>query len=97
MRADFARKLTLEEVARRVATSPRQLRRAFSEVGGTSFSTHLTELRMERAAELLAAGDLPVKEIAREVGYQEASQFTKAFKRRHHATPSEFRTKRRGA
>lgn len=93
--AEFSRPLTTEEVARRVATSPRQLRRSFSEVGGTSFRSYVRRVRMLRAAHLLAATDLPVSEIARRVGYREPSQFTKAFKRTYGATPSDLRDRRR--
>jgi AraC-like DNA-binding protein len=60
VRAEFGRPLTLEEVARRLATSPRQLRRIFTEAGGKSFRSLLTEVRMDRAAELLEATDLSV-------------------------------------
>lgn len=96
VRAEFARPLTLEEVARRLATSPRQLRRIFTEAGGKSFRSLLTEVRMDRAAELLEATDLSVSDVGRRVGYREAGQFTKAFKRAHGAPPSEFRARRRG-
>jgi len=89
--AEFQRPLTAEEVARRVAVSPRHLRRVFSEVYETSFRSYLAQVRMLRAAELVACSDLPIGEIARRVGYREPSQFTKAFKRAHGATPSDAR------
>ena len=91
MDAELAGPITADEVARRVASSPRQLRRAFSEIRGMSFRSFLTRARMARAAELLVSTDIPVKEVARRVGYQEPSQFTKAFKRVYGVTPSEFR------
>ena len=94
--AEFARPITAEEVARRVATSPRQLRRAFSEISGDSFRVYLRQVRMARAADLLGATDMPVGEVARRVGYHEPSQFTKAFKRTYRSTPSELRRSRRG-
>jgi AraC family transcriptional regulator of adaptative response / methylphosphotriester-DNA alkyltransferase methyltransferase len=96
VREDVASSLTLDEVARRVATSPRQLRRAFAEVGGTSFRSYVLATRMARAAELLATSDLPVAEVGRRVGYLQPGQFAKAFKRAHGATPSEFRSARAG-
>ena len=94
--AEFARPITAEEVARRVATSPRQLRRAFSEISGDSFRVYLRRVRMACAADLLGATDMPVGEVARRVGYHEPSQFTKAFKRTYRSTPSELRRSRRG-
>jgi len=89
--AEFTRPLTAAEVARQVASSPRQLRRAFAEVGGTSFRSYVNEVRMKRAAELVASTDMPVKEVARRVGYRQPSQFTKAFKRSFTTTPSQLR------
>jgi AraC family transcriptional regulator of adaptative response / methylphosphotriester-DNA alkyltransferase methyltransferase len=95
--AEFPRPITVYEVARRVATSPRQLHRAFSEVGGVSFRSFLMSVRMAHAAELLAATDVPVAEVGRRVGYRQPGQFTKAFKRTHGETPSRFRAQRRGS
>jgi transcriptional regulator GlxA family with amidase domain len=89
---DLARPLTVDEVARRVATSPRQLRRSFAESGGVSFRAFVTNLRMRRAAALLLTTDVPVTEVAYTVGYRDASQFTKAFKRAHGRSPTQWRS-----
>ena len=88
---EYASELVLEDIARRVASSRRQLQRAFDEVGHTSFRTYLTNYRMDRAAELLADTDLPEREVADAVGYRQPAQFAKAFRRRHGCSPSEFR------
>jgi AraC family transcriptional regulator, regulatory protein of adaptative response / methylphosphotriester-DNA alkyltransferase methyltransferase len=95
VRAELARPITLTEVSRRVASSPRQVRRAFAEIGGTTFRAFLAEVRMRRAAELLTATDMSVGEVARQVGYREPSRFTKAFKRTYGLTPSRFRETQR--
>jgi two-component system, response regulator YesN len=96
MSSEFSRPYKVEDVARRVATSPRQLQRVFAEVHGLGFRAYLRGIRMCRAAELLATTDLPVKEVAQRVGYRDASQFSKAFKRTRGVTPSEARAARRG-
>lgn len=93
--ADFSRPISVEEVARRTVSSPRQLRRAFSLVGGVSYRSVLARVRMRHAADLLASTDVAINEVARRVGYHEPSQFTKAFRRVHGRTPSEFRAMRR--
>jgi transcriptional regulator GlxA family with amidase domain len=89
--AEFASDLSLDAIARRVASSRRQLQRAYSEIGGTTFREHLTAIRMERAAEMLRHGDLPVREVANRVGYRQPAQFAKAFRRHHGIAPSDFR------
>ena len=83
--------LSLASVAREIATSRRQLQRAFAEAGDTSFSRELQRLRMARAAQLLLDGSLPVQQVAAAVGYRQAAQFAKVFRRHHGVTPSSFR------
>ena len=94
---EFATELSLDDIARRVASSRRQLQRAYSEIGETTFRDHLTKVRMERAAEMLAARGLTVREVAYRVGYRQPAQFAKAFRRHHGASPSDFRAARRVA
>lgn len=92
---EYASDLVLDEVARRVATSRRQLQRAYAEVGRTTFREHLTAVRMERAGDLLRHGNLTIREVAQRVGYRQPAQFAKAFRRHHGSAPSGFRTAER--
>lgn len=94
---DFDRELDLESVAREIATSRRQLQRAFAEVGDTSFRGHLAKVRMRNALRLLQDGSAPVREVAVSVGYRQPAQFAKAFRRHHGAPPSDFRGGERSA
>jgi AraC family transcriptional regulator, regulatory protein of adaptative response / methylphosphotriester-DNA alkyltransferase methyltransferase len=80
------------DIARRVASSRRQLQRAYAEIGGTTFREHLTRVRMQRAAELLARRSMTVREVARRVGYRQPAQFAKAFRRYQGQAPSAFRS-----
>jgi AraC-like DNA-binding protein len=61
---EYAQPIELDDVARRLATSRRQLQRAFSEAGATSFRTHVARVRMRRALELLREGSLPVRDVS---------------------------------
>lgn len=90
---EYGDELTLDEVARRLFTSPRQLQRAFAEAGHGSFRSHLWRVRMERAAELLRLG-ATVREAARAVGYSQPAQFAKAFRRYQGRAPSAMRSSR---
>jgi transcriptional regulator GlxA family with amidase domain len=90
--AEYGSELGLDDVARRVASSRRQLQRAYSEIGQTTFRGHLTKVRMERAAELLATRRLTVREVAQRVGYRQPAQFAKAFRRHQGLAPSAFRS-----
>jgi AraC family transcriptional regulator, regulatory protein of adaptative response / methylphosphotriester-DNA alkyltransferase methyltransferase len=94
IRRDYADEdLSLAKVARSIATSRRQLQRVFGE-HDTSFRTELQRARMARAADLLRGERLPVASVARAVGYRQAAQFSKAFRRHHGHPPSELRGRR---
>ncbi len=88
---EYPEKLALDDVAHRVATSRRQLQRAFAEAGETSFRSYLQRVRMERAAEMLREGAPAVNQVAVAVGYRQPAQFAKAFRRHHGAPPSSVR------
>ena len=51
----------------------------------------IKELRLRRAARLLVEGDLPIKSVARAVGYDSRSYFSRAFKARYGVDPARFR------
>jgi AraC family transcriptional regulator, regulatory protein of adaptative response / methylphosphotriester-DNA alkyltransferase methyltransferase len=82
--------LSLAALAHSIATSRRQLQRVFAE-HGTSFRKELQRARMVHAAKLLSQDRLPVATVARAVGYRQAAQFSKAFRRHHGHPPSAAR------
>jgi two-component system response regulator YesN len=92
---DYSRDLQLEGVARTLATSRRQLQRAFAEGGDTSFRDELAKVRMHHARALLAADAIPVRTVAASVGYHQPAQFAKSFRRYHGQAPSAYRRENR--
>src|SRR3954454_10431566 len=92
---DYALDLHLDGVARTLATSRRQLQRAFAEAGDTSFRDELARVRMGHARALLSEDSLPVRQVAAQVGYQQPAQFAKSFRRYHGKPPSEYRRDQR--
>jgi AraC family transcriptional regulator of adaptative response / methylphosphotriester-DNA alkyltransferase methyltransferase len=92
---EYASELSLDDIARRVASSRRQLQRAYAEIGRTTFRDHLTRVRMDRAAEMLAGQTLTVREVAHRVGYRQPAQFAKAFRRYRGVAPSDYRASAR--
>jgi AraC family transcriptional regulator of adaptative response / methylphosphotriester-DNA alkyltransferase methyltransferase len=91
---EYAADLELDEIARRVASSRRQIQRVFAEVGHTTFREHLARVRMDRAAELLASDGMTVREVAARVGYRQPAQFAKAFRRHVGQAPAAYRAGR---
>ena len=88
---DYPGPLTVDDVAHQIATSRRQLQRVIAEVGGTTFGQLLARARMAAAERLLHDAEIPVKEVARRVGYRQPAQFAKSFRARYGATPRDYR------
>jgi AraC-like DNA-binding protein len=80
----------IETIAAQLAIGPRTLQRRLADAG-TSHQRLLDALREEMAADLLREKRASIAEVARLLGYSEASAFHRAFKRWHGETPSEFR------
>lgn len=89
--AEYASDLQLEDVAHRVASSRRQLQRAFAEVGHTTFVGQLARVRARHGADLLTTSGLPVRAVARRVGYSQPAHFAKVFRAYHGVAPATFR------
>ncbi|HLH14203.1 MAG TPA: helix-turn-helix transcriptional regulator [Solirubrobacteraceae bacterium] len=86
------RELTLELLARGLASSPRQLQRAYAQFGGTTFSEDLLRRRMRAGAQLLVEQRaIAVEDVARLVGYSQGTHFARAFRRRYGVSPARFR------
>jgi AraC-like DNA-binding protein len=63
----------------------------FKEKVGEAPLEYLTTWRMQKAAVMLQRGDQKLIEVARAVGYESDSAFSKAFKRLVHVSPRQFR------
>jgi len=88
----YRQPLTIESVAAAVSSSPRQLQRVYAQFGEMTFKEDLLARRMTAAAELLIEQRaIPVRDVARLVGYRQASHFAQAFRRRYGLSPARFR------
>ncbi len=94
--AHFAEKLTVGQIAAAAGVSERECLRCFTKTFGVSPSRYLLMHRLNKAAELLAATDLPVAEVGRAVGIASPSNFAQLFRRDYHCTPRAFRARARG-
>lgn len=86
--------IEIDDLASRLATSRRQLQRAFAEIGRTTFRQHLMAVRLTHAAALLTDPSLTIGAIAQRVGYRQQAQFTRSFHRHHGSLPSDYRRER---
>jgi AraC-like DNA-binding protein len=81
---------TLEEIARRMNTSPRTLIRRLR-AAGTTFQVEIDAIRQQRAMEMLQRVSVPVSSIAETLGFADSAGFAKAFKRWTGVSPSNYR------
>jgi beta-lactam-binding protein with PASTA domain len=63
----------------------------FKNKTGVNFIDYLTNIRIERAKELLADSDVSIKEICSEVGYADPNYFSRIFKKVTGVTPTEYK------
>lgn len=91
IRADYAKPLTLGELAAEAGMVPRYFCRAFREVTGRTPIDYLNYYRVERAADLLWSSPESVTEIALSCGFDDPGYFTRAFRKYKGTTASGFR------
>lgn len=83
--------ITIEEISKKYNINSRAFSDCFKEVYGKTYYAFIKEFRIKKAAELLSATNKNIGEIAIEVGYQNASKFSKAFSDIMGVTPNYFR------
>lgn len=86
----YARPMTLDDIAEALGVSPYHLSHVFSRESEFSLFAYLTLLRMNKAKALLKERRLPVAEVARAVGYEDAGYFAKVFHRHAGVSPRHY-------
>ena len=82
------------EIASRLGVSARTLARRLA-AEGLTFATVLERLRADLAQRHLQEDDLPISQIAWQLGYRETSAFTHAYKRWTGVTPRQARASKK--
>ena len=83
--------LSLDSVSEILHISPAYLSAQFKKYQKMNFLDCLTELRINAAKELLTDPFRSAAEVASMVGYEDASYFARAFKKRTGMTPTQYR------
>ena len=89
--SDRTGRVSLPALAREHGLSVSHLQKLFRQTYGAPIYHYVKEYRLEQAAVELAKTRRRVTEIALDAGYDSASKFTEAFKKRYGLTPSAFR------
>jgi len=91
---NYMKEISLDSCADHAGMNPVVLSRSIKQVTGKNFIDYLTELRMDKARELLWETDLKINDVALRVGYQH-SYFNRIFKKQEGITPGEYRERSR--
>ncbi len=91
MRARFSEDISLDELAAEAQLSPFHFARMFKQSVGVPPRVYLTRMRIEKACELLERTDLPITEIAFEVGYSSNQVLARVFLKHRRMSPTDYR------
>jgi AraC family transcriptional regulator len=83
--------LRLDQIANHVGISPYYLAHGFKATTGISPHQYVLHCRLERSQQLLRNTQMPIAEIAYEVGFGSQSHMTSVFRRILHTTPNKYR------
>ena len=87
----IAEDLSLEDTAAEVNVSPFYLSKLFKEEKNENYISYITDVRMQKAQELLRNPRASVKEVSASVGYKDQNYFSRLFRNKFGLTPTEWR------
>ena len=84
--------VNINDLAESLNMTSRQLNRKINAITGDNISKYILQVRMLRAKQLLDSNkDYTIAEVAYKCGYEENSNFTRAFKMLYGITPTQYR------
>ncbi len=88
---NFQFNISIDDIASSISVTPNYLSNQFKKHLGITIKKYINGIRIERACALLTFTDLPIKEVAKRVSFDNQLQFATLFKKYRDVTPSEYR------
>jgi AraC-like DNA-binding protein len=88
---NYRDRLSADHLAIECNISKQKLQAGFQEMTGMTVHSYILKVRVEKAKQMLADTDKPVKSIAAAMGFKRPSHFIFTFKEHTSLTPCEFR------
>ena len=85
--------LSVDDVARLMGMSRSVYFKKIKALTGIGPNDYFKSLRLQRAAELLDAGEMSITEISYSIGIADSHYFSKCFKQKFGVTPTEYRNR----
>lgn len=95
IREHYNENIVINDLAERYGMSPNYFSSVFKKEVQQSTVNYITEIRMEKAKELLETSDLSVVDIAKKSGYEDSQYFFRVFKKHTGMTPLNYREQNR--
>ena len=90
----YNEKIKIPDLASLENLSTSRYNAIFHKVMNSSPMEYITKIRLTSACELLASTDIPIKNVATMVGYEDSHFFSRIFRNNFDISPSEYRTKK---
>lgn len=94
--SNYSRTISLEEISGIAHMTPPAFCRFFKNSTHKTFSLFLNEVRISKACQLLINGEMSMKQICYEVGFNSLTNFNRTFRNFKGETPSVYRAKYKG-
>lgn len=90
---NYDAKITLDMVSKEVGFSKTYFSKIFAEETGENFTTYLTNVRIEKAKELLTKTEMKIYEVCEHTGYPNIEHFSRTFKKLVGVSPIQYKNK----
>ncbi len=91
IKKNYHKNITLEEIADSVYLSPSYASRIFKENQGITITDYISKVKLEEAKKMLQNPEYKIDYIAEKLGYNDASYFSKVFRRKEGMSPTQYR------
>ncbi|MEG1481287.1 AraC family transcriptional regulator [Clostridium sp.] len=92
---NYVKDISLETLSKNMYLSPVYISKIFKEIMGDSPINYLIKIRLSKAKELLNDSSIPIKTVAKMVGYNDPYYFSKLFKKYYGISPNKFKEKQK--
>ncbi|MBK1809852.1 response regulator [Clostridium sp. YIM B02505] len=90
--SQYMNDISVNKISQMIYLSPNYISLIFKRETGVTITDYLTSIRMDRAKELLKDTELLIQQVSEMVGYEDASYFSKVFKRTTGIHPLKYRS-----